>query len=361
MKGPRGRSHTPWKVKRWRRALRGNRTVDGAWGHTTPRAPQAMSDDAITRAAGCARSRRRAPAGTGAPSSRAWPARCAPSELDTKFHARCRSPSSGAPPETRDARRGLGPEDHRRPLLEHQHPARRDRLALPVAPREPSSTYAARSSCSSRSASAPPAGIAASTRNIGDGVSTGRTSRQQAVPARTRSRAPSRACSSRPAPGWWWNDGAVFLERLRQRDPDLEPVRGAIPSRGRPPAVRSEVHNPAPRRHPVDVARPDRLVRSEAVAVHDLPLEQVRHRREADVQVRRTSIPWPGAGMIAPHLVEEHEEATTARHAGRRAACDPDRGSRRDRAPGASMTFRDHWTRATRRSRPARARGGRSW
>ena len=63
----------------------------------------------------------------------------------------------------------------------------------------------------------------------------------------------------------------------------------------------------AARGHPVDVARDDRLVRAEAVAVQDLALEQVGHGGEADVRVRPHVEPLPGQELARPHLVEEDE------------------------------------------------------
>jgi len=78
----------------------------------------------------------------------------------------------------------------------------------------------------------------------------------------------------------------VFLVRERERDPQLQAVqpRTALTHFRRRPL---RVHDAATRRHPVDVAGSDRSQRADAVAVHDLALEQVRDRREPDVRMRR--------------------------------------------------------------------------
>src|SRR5262249_9524031 len=66
--------------------------------------------------------------------------------------------------------------------------------------------------------------------------------------------------------------------------------------------------------HPVHLARPDRLLRADAVAVHDLALEEVRHRREADVRVRAHVVArWDAAReRRGPEVIEEHERADHA-------------------------------------------------
>jgi hypothetical protein len=46
------------------------------------------------------------------------------------------------------------------------------------------------------------------------------------------------------------------------------------------------VHDAAARGHPVHLARADHLLGAEAVAMHDLAVEEVRDRREPDVRMR---------------------------------------------------------------------------
>src|SRR5262249_48070041 len=60
-------------------------------------------------------------------------------------------------------------------------------------------------------------------------------------------------------------------------------------------------------RHPVDVARADRARRPEAVAVEDLALEEVRHRREVDVRMRAHVEAAAGRERRRAEVVEEEE------------------------------------------------------
>jgi hypothetical protein len=60
-------------------------------------------------------------------------------------------------------------------------------------------------------------------------------------------------------------------------------------------------------RHPVHVAGHDDLPRPEAVPVHDLAVEEVRHGREPDVRVRPDLDVLSRRDVERPHVVEEHE------------------------------------------------------
>jgi hypothetical protein len=102
----------------------------------------------------------------------------------------------------------------------------------------------------------------------------------------------------------------LFL-RARQRDPGLDPVqRTAAAANLVAGALR--VNDPPAGEHPVHVARADRLERAEAVAVDDLALEQVRHRRQRDVRVRADIDPVAGRQLRRAHVVEEDERADGA-------------------------------------------------
>ena len=67
------------------------------------------------------------------------------------------------------------------------------------------------------------------------------------------------------------------------------------------------VHDAAPRRHQVDLARPDRRRRAQAVAVPHLALEQVGDGGEPDVGVRAHVDAVADQELGRPHLVEEDE------------------------------------------------------
>ncbi len=78
------------------------------------------------------------------------------------------------------------------------------------------------------------------------------------------------------------------------------------------------MHDSAPGRHPVDLAGTDRLMRAEAVAVDDLALDQIRHRRQADVRMRTHVESLTGRHRLSAHLVEEGERSNhTARRRGK--------------------------------------------
>ena len=97
-----------------------------------------------------------------------------------------------------------------------------------------------------------------------------------------------------------------LLACARQRHPGLDPV-DAGPGSAQLGRRALRVRDPAARRHPVDVARPDRLHRAEAVAVEDLAVEEIRHRREPDVRMRPHVEPLARREARRPHVVEEDE------------------------------------------------------
>src|SRR5205807_3623231 len=63
----------------------------------------------------------------------------------------------------------------------------------------------------------------------------------------------------------------------------------------------------APGLHPVDVTRLDGRERAEAVAVHDLAVEQIAHRGEPDVRMRTHVEAVAGAELGRPEMIEEDE------------------------------------------------------
>ena len=102
--------------------------------------------------------------------------------------------------------------------------------------------------------------------------------------------------------------GRGLLRRLRQRDPglDAEQAAAAGPERR---AGAFGMRDAAAGRHPVHVARHDRLVGAEAVAVLDRAVEQIRDRREADMRMRAHVEPVSGEELARAHLVEEDERS----------------------------------------------------
>ena len=75
----------------------------------------------------------------------------------------------------------------------------------------------------------------------------------------------------------------AVLGGARQRDPQLQPVDVLVRCVGGDPLG---VHDAASGAHPVDRTGPDRLERAEAVAMHDLTVQQIRDGREVQVRMR---------------------------------------------------------------------------
>ena len=106
----------------------------------------------------------------------------------------------------------------------------------------------------------------------------------------------------------------------RHRHPELEAVQalaaGAMVGRGA-----LGMHDAAPGRHQVDVARMDGGKAAEAVAVHDLAVEQERHGGEPDMGMRPHVDALAGAELDRPEMIEEDERADhAALDVGQRAA-----------------------------------------
>src|SRR5438445_7567093 len=137
---------------------------------------------------------------------------------------------------------------------------------------------------------------------------------------------------------------SLFVSQ-RQRDPQLKTVqpRALLASIG-VGALRMD--DAAPGRHPVDVAGPNRLLRAEAVPVNDLTLEGVRHRRQANMRMRRHVEPLTHREPTI-HLVEE---GVGADHAARRRWKDATDGDPAEVARTRIDHARDHGYRARART-----------
>src|SRR5271165_5462204 len=61
--------------------------------------------------------------------------------------------------------------------------------------------------------------------------------------------------------------------------------------------------------HPVDVAWRDSLRRAEAVAVHNLPLEEIGYSRKADMRMGPDVDAFAQDELGRPHLIPEYEGA----------------------------------------------------
>jgi len=131
-----------------------------------------------------------------------------------------------------------------------------------------------------------------------------------------------------------------------KRNPELQAVKPRrLPSLLRGGAL--GMNDAAPGRHPVEVARANRLERAEAVTVDNLAVEQVRHGGQADVRVRRDVEPSTRREG-AVHLVEEGEGADHPARCGRKDAPDRDAAE----VAGAAVDHvRDHGQRAARTER----------
>ena len=113
------------------------------------------------------------------------------------------------------------------------------------------------------------------------------------------------------AASWCSKRGAVVLARRRQRHPRLDAVERAA-ARAHVGRAALGVHDAAAGHHPVDRAGADRLRRAEAVAVHDLAVEEVGHRRERDVRMRPHVDALAGRELARPHVIEEDERSDEA-------------------------------------------------
>ena len=104
------------------------------------------------------------------------------------------------------------------------------------------------------------------------------------------------------------------------------------------PAARSSgagafgMHDAAARRHPVHFARLDRRRGAEAVAVHDLAVEQIGDGGEPDMRMRPHVEPVAGAELGRPEMVEEDERPDHARARRRQRAAHREAVAEIDRA-----------------------------
>src|SRR5580704_8294977 len=73
------------------------------------------------------------------------------------------------------------------------------------------------------------------------------------------------------------------------------------------------MHDAASGRHPIDRAGPDRQRSAEAVAVHDLAVEQIGDGREPDMRMRPDVDAIAGAEYCRSEMVEEDERPHHAR------------------------------------------------
>jgi hypothetical protein len=101
-------------------------------------------------------------------------------------------------------------------------------------------------------------------------------------------------------------EGGRFLVRLRQRRPRLDAEQprplGALCRR-----CALGVDDALPCRHQVQFARPDWHRRAEAVAVHDLAVEQIGDGSQPDVGMRAHVDAGADEEFRRPHLIEEYE------------------------------------------------------
>src|ERR1700677_652858 len=77
--------------------------------------------------------------------------------------------------------------------------------------------------------------------------------------------------------------GLCFLLLLRQRDPRLDAVQ--FIALGPCPLESLRMRDAAPRRHPIDLTWTDGLLGCDAIAMHDLPVEQVGDGRKSDMRM----------------------------------------------------------------------------
>src|SRR5690606_2535689 len=106
--------------------------------------------------------------------------------------------------------------------------------------------------------------------------------------------------------------GCHLLDLARKRDPGLDAVHVVTVRPRMLEALR--MRDTAAGDHPVDITGDDRLLAPEAVAMHDLAVEQVRHRREADVWMwTHVGGAWePAREIHRPHVVEKDERTDHA-------------------------------------------------
>src|SRR3954451_16450961 len=100
----------------------------------------------------------------------------------------------------------------------------------------------------------------------------------------------------------------ALFRRARQRDPALDAeefLPAAFKLRGGPLGM----DDAAARAHPIDRARPDRLLGAERVAMHDLAFEKIGDGGKIDVRMRAHVDALARDEFGRSHLVEENERA----------------------------------------------------
>ena len=99
-----------------------------------------------------------------------------------------------------------------------------------------------------------------------------------------------------------------FLVCEWKSHPELQAVhaRTLTPQFGSGPF---RVHNSPPGSHPVDVARPDPLIRAETVPMDESAREQIRHRGKPDVRMGR-HVHSPSRREISGTRMIEKDERT---------------------------------------------------
>ncbi len=99
--------------------------------------------------------------------------------------------------------------------------------------------------------------------------------------------------------------GSAFLLGHRQRNPALYAMQMRQHLQVSARALR--MHDAATGDHQVDRAGLNGLHHAETVAVHDLALEQIGNRRDADVRMRPHGDALAGRKGRRAHVIEEHE------------------------------------------------------
>ena len=117
----------------------------------------------------------------------------------------------------------------------------------------------------------------------------------------------------------------------RQRHPHLQAVQVvALGAALRAGAL--GMHDAAARGHPVDLAGPDRRRGAEAVAVHDLAVEQIGDGGKPDMRMRPHVEAVAGAKFRRPEMIEEDEGPDHARARRRQRAAHREAVAEIDRA-----------------------------
>ena len=178
-----------------------------------------------------------------------------------------------------------------------RRPRRRRRRPAPPARRAPPAA-----------AKRPPAARCTSAWNSGDAPATGDAT---PYPVPTSSRIDDPAVADRrerrPPPACW-NDGAASSASSGSATHVCSPASGEATGRASS-GVRSEWATPEPGRHPVHAAGLDALHGAGRVAMDHRAVEQVGHRGQADVRVRRHVDADARRQLLGPDEVGEDERA----------------------------------------------------